>query len=326
MSRTPSYILLGLALLVGSVGAVRADEYPSKVITLVVPFSAGGPTDTVARLIAQPMSQKLGQTVIIENVGGAGGTIAAARVARATPDGYTIFLHHIGQATSATLYKNLSYNVLTDFETVGLVTPVPMTIIAKKDFPAKDIKEFISYVKANKDKITYGNAGVGAASHLCGMLFMSAIETQLTTVSYKGTGPAMNDLLGGVFDFMCDQTTNTTCPIKGGRVKAYAVTSRTRVPSLPDLPTLDESGLKGFEVSVWHGLYAPKGTPQPVIDKLSAALQVALTDPTVKQRFAELGTEPEPVARATPAAHRAHLKAEVEKWAPVIKKAGVYAD
>jgi len=326
MSRTPSYILLGLALLVGSVGAVRADEYPSKVITLVVPFSAGGPTDTVARLIAQPMSQKLGQTVIIENVGGAGGTIAAARVARATPDGYTIFLHHIGQATSATLYKNLSYNVLTDFETVGLVTPVPMTIIAKKDFPAKDIKEFISYVKANKDKITYGNAGVGAASHLCGMLFMSAIETQLTTVSYKGTGPAMNDLLGGVFDFMCDQTTNTTGQIKGGRVKAYAVTSRTRVPSLPDLPTLDESGLKGFEVSVWHGLYAPKGTPQPVIDKLSAALQVALTDPTVKQRFAELGTEPEPVARATPAAHRAHLKAEVEKWAPVIKKAGVYAD
>jgi len=326
MSRTPSYILLGLALLVGSVGAVRADEYPSKVITLVVPFSAGGPTDTVARLIAQPMSQKLGQTVIIENVGGAGGTIAAARVARATPDGYTIFLHHIGQATSATLYKNLSYNVLTDFETVGLVTPVPMTIIAKKDFPAKDIKEFISYVKANKDKITYGNAGVGAASHLCGMLFMSAIETQFTTVSYKGTGPAMNDLLGGVFDFMCDQTTNTTGQIKGGRVKAYAVTSRTRVPSLPDLPTLDESGLKGFEVSVWHGLYAPKGTPQPVIDKLSAALQVALTDPTVKQRFAELGTEPEPVARATPAAHRAHLKAEVEKWAPVIKKAGVYAD
>ena len=326
MSRTPSYILLGLALLVGSVGAVRADEYPSKVITLVVPFSAGGPTDTVARLIAQPMSQKLGQTVIIENVGGAGGTIAAARVARATPDGYTIFLHHIGQATSATLYKNLSYNVLTDFETVGLVTPVPMTIIAKKDFPAKDIKEFISYVKANKDKITYGNAGVGAASHLCGMLFMSAIETHLTTVSYKGTGPAMNDLLGGVFDFMCDQTTNTTGQIKGGRVKAYAVTSRTRVPSLPDLPTLDESGLKGFEVSVWHGLYAPKGTPQPVIDKLSAALQVALTDPTVKQRFAELGTEPEPVARATPAAHRAHLKAEVEKWAPVIKKAGVYAD
>ena len=318
-------VLLGLVLAVGAT-TTQADEYPSKVITLVVPFSAGGPTDTVARMIAQPMSKTLGQTVIVENVGGAGGTIAAARVARATPDGYTIFLHHIGQATSATLYKNLTYNVLTDFETLGLVTPVPMTIIARKDFPAKDIKEFISYVKANKDKITYGNAGVGAASHLCGMLFMSAIDTQFTTVSYKGTGPAMNDLLGGVFDFMCDQTTNTTGQIQAGKVKAYAVTSKQRVPSLKDLPTLHESGLTNFEVSVWHGLYAPKGTPKPVVDKISAALRVALKDPVVTQRFAELGTEPEPADRATPAAHKAHLKAEVEKWAPVIKKAGVYAD
>ena len=307
-------------------GPVAADNYPSKVITLVVPFSAGGPTDTVARMIAQPMSKTLGQTVIIENVGGAGGTIAAARVARANPDGYTIFLHHIGQATSATLYKNLSYNVLDDFETIGLVTPVPMTIIARKDFPAKDAKEFIAYVKANKDKITYGNAGIGAASHLCGMLFMSAIETQFTTVSYKGTGPAMNDLLGGVFDFMCDQTTNTTGQIQAGKVKGYAVTSKTRVPSLKDLPTLQEAGLKNFEVSVWHGLYAPKGTPKPIVDKVSAALRGALKDPLVMQRFADLGTEPEPADRATPAAHRAHLKAEVEKWAPIIKKAGVYAD
>jgi len=201
-----------------------------------------------------------------------------------------------------------------------------MTIIAKKDFPAKDIKEFITYVKANKEKITYGNAGIGAASHLCGMLFMSAIDTQFTTVSYKGTGPAMNDLLGGVFDFMCDQTTNTTGQIQGGKVKAYAVTSKQRVPSLKDLPTLHESGLKNFEVSVWHGLYAPKGTPKPVVDKISAALRVALKDPVVVKRFAELGTEPEPADRATPAAHKAHLKAEVEKWEPVIKQAGVYAD
>ena len=317
--------LVGFAVFATSV-VTSADEYPSKVITLVVPFSAGGPTDTVARLIAQPMSKTLGQTVIIENVGGAGGTIAAARVARANPDGYTIFLHHIGHATSATLYKNLTYNVVDDFETLGLVTPVPMTLIAKKDFPAKDIKEFIKYVRANKDKITYGNAGVGAASHLCGMLFMSAIDTQFTTVSYKGTGPAMNDLLGGVFDFMCDQTTNTTGQIQGGKVKAYAVTSKTRVPSLKDLPTLNESGLKNFEVSVWHGLYAPKGTPKPIVEKISAALRGALQDESVKQRFAELGTEPEPADRATPAAHRAHLKAEVAKWAPIIKKAGVYAD
>ncbi len=317
--------VLGLVLALGA-GTAQADNYPSKVITLVVPFSAGGPTDTVARLIAQPMSKTLGQTVIIENVGGAGGTIAAARVARATPDGYTIFLHHIGHATSATLYKNLTYDVQKDFETIGLVTPVPMTIIARKDFPASDIKEFISYVKANKDKITYGNAGIGAASHLCGMLFMSAIDTQFTTVSYKGTGPAMNDLLGGVFDFMCDQTTNTTGQIQGGKVKAYAVTSKQRVSSLRDLPTLDESGLRNFEVTVWHGLYAPKGTPKPVIDKVSAALRDALKDPAVITRFAELGTEPEPQDKVTPAAHRAHLKAEVKKWEPIIKKAGVYAD
>lgn len=324
MSRKP-LLLIGLAVLFAG-NFVQAQDYPTKVITMVVPFAAGGPTDTVARLIAQPMSKQLGQTIIIENVGGAGGTIAAARVARSAPDGYTIFLHHIGHATSATLYKNLPYSVLDDFETIGLVTSVPMTIVARKDFPAKDIKEFISYVKANKDKITYGNAGIGAASHLCGMLFMSAIGTEFTTVSYKGTGPAMNDLLGGVFDFMCDQTTNTTGQIKGGKIKAYAVTTKTRVPSLPDLPTLNEAGLKDFEVSVWHGLYAPRGTPRPIVDKLAAALRAALQDPNVKQRFAELGTEPEPLARATPEALRAHLKTEVNKWAPIIKKAGVYAD
>ncbi len=318
-------VLLGLVLAVGATSA-QAEKYPSKVITLVVPFAAGGPTDTVARLIAQPMSKELGQTIIVENIGGAGGTVAAARVARAAGDGYTIFLHHIGMATSATLYRKLPYNVLTDFEPIGLVTPVPMTIIAKQAMGAKDVKEFITYIKANKDNITYGNAGVGAASHLCGMLFMSAIGTQFTTVSYKGTGPAMNDLLGGVFDFMCDQTTNTTPQIKGGKVKAYAVTSKARVPSLPDVPTLAESGLKNFEVAVWHGLYAPKGTPKPIVDKVSAALRVALKDQQVVQRFADLGTQPEPADRATPAAHRAYLKAEVEKWAPIIKAAGSYAD
>ena len=316
-------ITLSLALFTAG---VQAEQYPSKVITLVVPFSAGGPTDTVARMIAQPMSKTLGQTIIVENVGGAGGTIAAARVARANPDGYTIFLHHIGMATSATLYKKLPYNVLTDFETIGLVTPVPMTIIAKQAMGAKDIKEFIKYIKANKDNITYGNAGVGAASHLCGMLFMSAIETDFTTVSYKGTGPAMNDLLGGVFDFMCDQTTNTTPQIKGGKVKAYAVTTKTRVPSLPDVPTLAESGLKNFEVAVWHGIYAPKGTPKPVLDRLVAALQAALKDSNVKLRLADLGTEPVPMAKATPEALRTFLKSEVEKWGPIIKKAGQYAD
>ena len=214
----------------------------------------------------------------------------------------------------------------TDFEPIGLINEVPMTLVAKKDFPAKDLKELIAYVKANKDKVNYANAGLGAASHLCGMLFMTAIQTDVTTVPYNGTGPAMNDLLGGQVDFMCDQTTNTTSQIKAEKIKVYGVTTKKRVASLPNVPTMDEAGLKGFEVSVWHGLYAPKGTPKPVIDKLTKALQAALKDDNVKQRFAELGTEPVAENRATPAALGAHLKAEIDKWSPIIKKAGVYAD
>ncbi|HEY6773182.1 MAG TPA: tripartite tricarboxylate transporter substrate binding protein BugD [Oxalicibacterium sp.] len=304
----------------------HAENYPNKTITMIVPFSAGGPTDTVARLVAQSMSTSLKQTVIVENVGGAGGTIGAARVAKAAPDGYTIFLHHIGMSTAPTLYRKLSYNAINDFEPIGLVTDVPMTFIARSNFPAKDFKELLAYVKANKDKVTYAHAGVGSASHLCGMLFMTAIDTELTTVPYKGTGPAMNDLLGGQVDFMCDQTTNTTSQIKSGKVKAYAVTTKKRVPSLPELPTMSEAGLPGFEIAVWHGLYAPKGTPKQAIDTLASALQTALKDATVKQRFADLGTEPVAQDQATPEALRAHLKSELAKWAPIIKKAGVYAD
>jgi tripartite-type tricarboxylate transporter receptor subunit TctC len=272
------------------------------------------------------MSKTLGQQIIIENVGGAGGTIGAARVAKADPDGYTLLLHHIGQATAPALYRKLTYNAMDSFEPVGLITDVPMTFVTRKDFPAKDFKELLAYVKANKSKVTYANAGVGSASHLCGMLFMTAIDADLTTVPYKGTGPAMNDLLGSQVDFMCDQTTNTSSQIKGGKIKGYGVTTKTRVASMPDLPTLHESGLPNFEIAVWHGLYAPKGTPKPVVDALSKALQVALKDATVKQRFAELGTEPVAEARATPDVHRSFLKAEIEKWAPIIKKAGVYAD
>lgn len=312
--------------LVTSATAYAQSAYPSKTITMIVPFAAGGPTDTVARLIAQSMSRTLKQQVIVENVGGAGGTIGAARVAKAEPDGHTVFLHHIGHSTAPTLYRKLSYNAINDFEPIGLVTDVPMTFVARANFPAKDLKELLAYVKANKDKVTYANAGVGSASHLCGMLFMSAIGTELTTVPYKGTGPAMNDLLGGQVDFMCDQTTNTTSQIKAGKIKAYGVTTKTRVPSLPDIPTMNEAGLPNFEVAVWHGLYAPKGTPKPAIDTLAGALQTALKDGTVKQRFAELGTEPVAENRARPDALRAHLKAEIDKWGPIIKKAGAYAD
>jgi tripartite-type tricarboxylate transporter receptor subunit TctC len=315
---------LGIALL--SSALAHAQQYPNKTITMIVPFAAGGPTDTVARLVAQSMGTQLKQQIIIENVGGAGGTIGAARVAKASPDGYTLLLHHIGHSTAPALYRKLSYNSITDFDPVGLITDVPMTFVARQDFPAKDLKELVSYAQANKDRVTYANAGVGSASHLCGMLFMTAIGAELTTVPYKGTGPAMNDLLGGQVDFMCDQTTNTTGQIKGGKVKVYGVTTKTRVPSLPNVPTMNEAGLPGFEVAVWHGLYAPKGTPKPVIDKLASALQYALRDPNVKQRFADLGTEPVAQNRATPEVLRTHLKAEIEKWAPIIKKAGAYAD
>ena len=318
-------LIAGLAALAFACGAA-AQNYPTKPVTMIVPFAAGGPTDAVARLVAQSMQKTLGQTVLVENVGGAGGNLGNEKVAKAAPDGYTILLMHIGISTSATLYRNLRYDAQKDLEPIGLVTTVPMTMIAKKDFPPKDMKELIAYVKANKAKVSYANAGIGAASHLCGMLFMSAIETDVLTVPYKGTGPAMNDLLGGQVDFMCDQTTNTTAQIKGGKVKVYGVTSKQRVPSLADVPTMEEAGFKGFEVGIWHGMWAPKGTPKPVIDKLNAALVAALDDATVKQRFADLGTTPEPAERRKPEVLRAHLKSEIEKWGPIIKKAGVYAD
>jgi tripartite-type tricarboxylate transporter receptor subunit TctC len=320
------FALLVICFLFLAVSQAHTQEYPNKVITMIVPFAAGGPTDTVARLIGAPMSKMLKQQVIVENVGGAGGTIAANRVAKASPDGYTILIHHIGMSTAPALYRKLAYNPITDFEPIGLINEVPMTLVAKKDFPPKDLKELIAYVKKNKDKVTYANAGLGAASHLCGTLFMAVIETDLTTVPYKGTAPAMNDLLGGQVDFMCDQTTNTTSQIKGEKIKVYGVTTKKRVASLPNVPTMDEAGLKGFEVSVWHALYAPKGTPKPVLDKLIKSLQEALKDATVKQRFADLGTEPVELKRATPEALRTHLKSEIDRWGPIIKKAGVYAD
>ncbi|CAN5158540.1 tripartite tricarboxylate transporter substrate-binding protein [soil metagenome] len=307
-------------------GVAAAEDYPTKSISIVVPFTAGGPTDTVARLVAEAMSRDLGQQVQVENVGGAGGTVGAARVAKAAPDGYTLLLHHIGMATSATLYRKLPYDTLNSFDYIGIVTDVPMTLVAKKDLPPKTYAELVDYVKANKDKITYANAGIGAASHLCGMLFMSAIDTKVTTVPYHGTGPAMTDLLGGQVDFMCDQTTNTTNQIKSGAIKAYVVTSAKRLAPLPDVPTAAEVGLKTFEFGIWHGLYAPKGTPAPVIERLTKSLQVALHDKNVGERFASLGTAPSPDADVTPAALKAKLESEIARWKPLIQAAGQFAD
>jgi len=304
----------------------HAQNYPERTITMVVPFAAGGPTDTVTRLVAESMSKDLGQQVIVENVGGAGGTLGAGRVATADPDGYTLLLHHIGMATSATLYRKLAYDTLNAFEYVGLVTEVPMTIVARKDLEPTDLKGLIDYAKANKDTVTVANAGIGAASHLCGMLFMSAIETPLVTVPYKGTGPAMTDLLGGQVDIMCDQTTNTTKQIQAGTIKAYAVTSPERLDVLKNLPTTKEAGLDGMEVGIWHGIYAPKGTPTDITERLSKSLQLALKDQNVVARFAELGTKPSSDSDATPAALKAKLESEVARWKPVIEAAGQYAD
>jgi tripartite-type tricarboxylate transporter receptor subunit TctC len=306
--------------------AAFAEGYPDRTITMVVPFAAGGPTDTVGRLIAEKMSADLGQQIIVENVGGAGGTLGAGQVAEAEADGYTILLHHIGMATSATLYRNLAYQPLEAFEYVGLVTEVPMTIVARADFAPADMASMIAYVKENADTITMANAGIGAASHLCGMLFMQAVDAPIVTVPYKGTGPAMTELLGGQIDIMCDQSTNTAEQIKGGTIKAYAVTSPARLDIFPDLPTVAEAGLPGVEVSIWHGIYAPKGTPVEATERLSAALQVALADPEIAAKFADLGTAPSSAADATPAALKAKLEAEIARWQPVIEAAGVYAD
>jgi tripartite-type tricarboxylate transporter receptor subunit TctC len=304
----------------------QAQDYPAQPISIVVPFSAGGPTDTVTRLVAEVMSRDLGQQIVVENVGGAGGTLGAARVAKAEPDGYTLLLHHIGMATSATLYRRLPYDPRTAFAPVGLVTDVPMTLVARPDFEPNDFKGLVQYVKDHKDEVTYANAGIGAASHLCGMLFMSAIETKLTTVPYKGTGPAMTDLMGGQVDFMCDQTTNTTNQIKAKTIKGYAVTSPERVPALPDLPTTAEAGLPALQVGVWHGLYAPAGTPTEIVDRLAKSLQTALADPTIATKFGDLGTAPASADEATPEALQQKLTSEIDRWAPIIQAAGEYAD
>jgi tripartite-type tricarboxylate transporter receptor subunit TctC len=316
------------SLALAAAGAAYA-EYPDKPITIVVPFAAGGPTDKVARDLAEVLRKPLGnQSIIIENVGGAGGTLGAAKVAKAAPDGYTLLLHHIGMATAPALYRNLSYKPLDDFEYVGLINEVPMTLIGKPSLPAANYAELSKWLAANKGKVNLANAGLGSASHLCGLLFQSTLKMEMTTVPYKGTGPAMTDLLGGQVDIMCDQTTNTTGQIESGKVKAYAVTTTKRLgsPALAKLPTLDESGLKGFNVTIWHGLYAPKGTPKPIVDKLNAALKTALKDPDFVKREEALGAVIVNDGRVNGPEHKKFVEAEIAKWTPIIKAAGQYAD
>ncbi|RZU02028.1 tripartite tricarboxylate transporter substrate-binding protein [Rivibacter subsaxonicus] len=321
-------ILLAMATTLAVTGSF-AQNYPdNKPITIVVPFAAGGPTDKVARDFAEALRKQLGNTpIVIENVGGAGGTLGASKVAKAAPDGYTLLLHHIGMATSPGLYRNLQYKTLDDFEYLGLINEVPMTLIGKPSLAAGNYADLVKWISANKGTVNLGNAGLGSASHLCGLLYQSTLKVDMTTVPYKGTGPAMTDLIGGQIDIMCDQTTNTTGQIEGGKVKAYAVTTPKRLPGkLAQLPTLDESGMKGFNVSIWHGLYAPKGTPKPVLDKLNAALKVALKDADFDKRQEALGAVVVTDARVNPAEHKKWVEAEIGKWGPVIKAAGQYAD
>ncbi len=312
-----------------SVATCSLAAYPEKAVTLVVPFAAGGPTDKVARDLAEVLRKSLNnQTVLIENVGGAGGTLGAAKVAKANPDGYTFLLHHIGMATAPALYRSLPYKTLDDFEYVGMVNEVPMTLIGRPTLPAANYAELVKWLEANKGKINLANAGLGAASHLCGLLFQQSLKIDMTTVPYKGTAPAMTDILGSQVDLMCDQTTNTSGQIEAGKVKAYAVTTMKPLttPALSKLPTLDSQGLKGFNVSIWHGLYAPKGTPKAVLDTMNAALRNALKDPEFIKRQEALGAVVITDSRVNPAEHKKFVESEIAKWGPAIKAAGQYAD
>jgi tripartite-type tricarboxylate transporter receptor subunit TctC len=304
-------------------------EYPEKPITIVVPFAAGGPTDKVARDLAEALRKPMGgATIIIENVGGAGGTLGATKVAKAAPDGYTLLLAHAGISTAPALYRNLQYKTLDDFEYLGMINEVPMTLVSKPTLPAKNYAELVKWLESNKGKVNLAHAGLGSASHLCGLMFQAATKMEMQTVPYKGTGPAMTDLIGGQVDLMCDQTTNTTSQIEAGKIKAYAVTSKQRLktPALANLPTLDEAGLKNFNVTIWHALYAPKGTPKAALDKVNAALKLALKDADFVKREESLGAVIVSDNRVNGPEHKKFVESEIAKWGPVIKAAGQYAD
>ncbi len=325
MIQLPRAFVAALGLVAATVNtspSAAQATYPDKPITMIVPAAAGGPSDTVARLVAEAMSADLGQRVVIENAGGAGGSLGAARVAKSAPDGYTVLLYHIGVATFGALYPNLPYKQDDAFDSVGLVTEVPLTLVGRKDLPPVDVAALFDWLKGKGGGATFGTAGVGAVSDLCGRLLIDATGIKPTVVPYKGTGPAMNDLIAGQIDFMCDQTTNTTNHIKSGGIKPYAATTRERIAVLPQVPTLNESGVKGFDLSAWHAIWAPKGTPEAMRQKLAASLQKALTDPKVIERFAALGTVPVPAEMATPAALDKRFKAETALWSKLLGNAG----
>ena len=316
------WIAAAIMLLSGTAVA-QAQDYPNRPITLIVPFAAAGPGDIIARLVADAMRRSLGQEIVVVNVGGAGGTIGTARVAQAKPDGYTILLGHVGQSTMSSLYKSLPFDPVESFETIGLITDVPMTIVGKPGLAPKDLKELVAYIRARPDGINYAHSGLGSVAHLCGLMFMSATGTKMTVIPYKGGGEVMKDLLSGTIDVYCEPATGTTANIQAGKIKPYAVTTKRRVAALPDVPTTAEAGFPEIGITTWYALYAPKGTPAAITDKLSVALQAALKDENVITRFAQLSMEPVPQDQATPAALGAKLKAEVAYWSKLLKEAGV---
>ncbi|PQA82987.1 ABC transporter substrate-binding protein [Limnohabitans sp. TS-CS-82] len=298
-------------------------DFPNRPITMMMPYAPGGPGDTITRVFAGAMQKQLGQQIVVENTAGASGTIGSAKIARAKPDGYNLLMIHVSHATSQAMFKTLSYHPVDDFEPIGRATSGPMVIVTRNDFPAKDLNEFVGYVKANASKISLAHAGVGSASHLCGLMMQSALNVQMNDIPYKGTGPALTDLMGGQVDVLCDQTSGTVPSVKAGKIKAYAAAGKSRLPGLPDVPAIVEAGVQGLDINISFSLYAPKGTPKPVLEQLTAALQKSVADPEVRQRLEAMGISAVTTDQARPEALRAHLKNEMDTLVPLLTKAGV---
>jgi tripartite-type tricarboxylate transporter receptor subunit TctC len=315
-----------LAVTFGASSTGTAQSYPARPITIVVPFSAGGPTDTLARIVSEPMKRALGQTVVIDNITGAGGSIGVGRVARAAPDGYMLSIGHWGTHVVNGAYYSLPFNLLTDFEPVAMIASNPQVIISKNAVPAGNLKELIAWISANQGKVLMGTGGVGGASHMGAIYFQNMIGAQFQYVPYRGGAPAMQALLGGEVDLYVTQVSNITAHVRAGKIRAYAVTANTRQAAAPEIPTVDEAGLPGFHTAVWHGIWVPKGTPRDIIMKLNAAIVESLADQAVRQRFADLGQEIPAREQQTPETLFAHHKAEIDKWWPMIKAAGIKAE
>ena len=324
---TIRFIRTGLAmLLAASALQAWAQDFPNRAITMVMPYAAGGPGDTITRVFAGAMQKHLGQQIVVDNTAGASGSIGTAKVARAKADGYTLLMIHVSHATNQAMYKSLPYHPVDDFETIGRATSCPMVIVARNDFPAKNLNEFVAYLKANAAKVSLAHAGVGSASHLCGLMMMNALNVKLNEIPYKGTGPALTDLMGGQVDLLCDQTSGTVPSVKTGKIKAYASAGKTRLPQLPEVPAISDAGVEGFDINISFGLYAPKGTPKPVLDQLTGALQKSVSDPEVRQRLEAMGISAVSADLARPEALRAHLKNEIDTLGGLLIKAGVKAN